>query len=48
MAAKLIEVKDQLNKILHDKSKPWTGIIESAEQKTGVDRLYLSIGTSYR
>ncbi|XP_076259960.1 receptor expression enhancing protein B isoform X1 [Rhynchophorus ferrugineus] len=44
MAQKLQEVRDQLNRSLRDTSKPWASILGSAEQKTGLDRLYIFIG----
>jgi len=44
MGQKLQEIKDQLNLSLRDTSKPWTRILAQAEQKIGVDRLYVFIG----
>lgn len=46
MAQKLQEIKDKLSKSLRDTNKPWTNILTKAEQKTGVDRLYVFIGES--
>ncbi|KAI4467217.1 hva22-like protein [Holotrichia oblita] len=43
MAAKITEIKDILNKSLHDASKPWTFVFDIAEKKSGVGRLYLFI-----
>ncbi|XP_060524022.1 receptor expression-enhancing protein 5 [Cylas formicarius] len=44
MAQKLGEFRDRLSRSLRDTNKPWTGLLAQAEQKTGVDRLYLFIG----
>lgn len=44
MASKIFEVKEQLQKSLHDETKPWTKLFASMERKTGVDRLYVCIG----
>ncbi|XP_044264659.1 receptor expression-enhancing protein 5 [Tribolium madens] len=45
MAGRVAEIKDELNKSLHDKSKPWTSLLTTFEAKTGVDRLYIFIGS---
>jgi len=45
MSGKINEIKTELSKSLHDASKPWTGILANAERKTGVDRLYIFIGS---
>lgn len=44
MAARIQEVKDHLEKALHDKTKPWATALDMAESKTGVDRLYIFVG----
>ncbi|XP_023023436.1 receptor expression enhancing protein B [Leptinotarsa decemlineata] len=44
MAQKFGEIKHQLDVSLHDSSKPWTSILEQAEKKTGLDRLYIFAG----
>lgn len=44
MAARIQEVKDQLNKALNDNTKPWGTMFDSLEKKFGVDRLYIFIG----
>lgn len=44
MAGKIMEIKENLNKFLHEKGKPWTSILGQAEAKTGVDRLYIFVG----
>ncbi|KAG5876199.1 hypothetical protein JTB14_001942 [Gonioctena quinquepunctata] len=37
-------MKQQLDVSLHDSSKPWTSILDKAEKKTGLDRLYICAG----
>lgn len=44
MAAKVVEIKDQINGFLHDKTKPWAKLLDEAEKKSGVDRLYIFVG----
>jgi len=44
MAAKFSEYKENIDKALHDNTKPWTSWFALAEGKTGVKRLYLFIG----
>lgn len=44
MASKLQEYKDNIEQSLNDKSKPWTKYFELAEQKVGVNRLYIFLG----
>ena len=44
MAQKIEEVKNKLNKVLNDQSKPWAGIFNLIEEKTGVQRLYICLG----
>lgn len=44
MAGRVSDMRNQLNKSLHDYSKPWTSLLETMEHKTGVDRLYIFIG----
>lgn len=36
--------KQQLEKDLKDGSKPWTKYLQLAEEKTGVNRLYIFLG----
>ncbi|KAJ8955453.1 hypothetical protein NQ318_003553 [Aromia moschata] len=43
MAKKFSEIKEELDKSLHDPSKPWTVILDQAEKKTGVERLYIFV-----
>ncbi|XP_022907318.1 receptor expression-enhancing protein 5 isoform X2 [Onthophagus taurus] len=43
MAAKIVEIKDSLNKSLRDGSKPWTFLLDMMESKTGVDRMYIFV-----
>lgn len=45
MASRLQEYKDTLDRSLNDKSKPWTKYFEIAEQKSGVNRVYIFVGT---
>ncbi|RZC36300.1 receptor expression-enhancing protein 5 [Asbolus verrucosus] len=45
MAGRVAEIKEELSKSLRDGSKPWTSVLATAEAKTGVDRLYLFIGS---
>lgn len=42
--ARLVAVKESLEKILKDENKPWVKLLANAEKKTGVDRLYIFIG----
>ncbi|CAH1173750.1 unnamed protein product [Phaedon cochleariae] len=44
MAQKFNELRQQLDKSLHDSSKPWTPFLAQAEQKIGLDRVYIFIG----
>ncbi|CAG9830344.1 unnamed protein product [Diabrotica balteata] len=46
MAQKFNEIKQQLDVALRDNSKPWTPILSAAEQKTGLDRVYLALGAA--
>lgn len=46
MAQRLNEAKIQIVASLHDTSKPWTSVLAKAERKTGLDRLYIFIGTN--
>ncbi|XP_015586970.1 receptor expression-enhancing protein 5 [Cephus cinctus] len=39
--ARITAVKESLEKALKDESKPWTGYFSMAEEKTGVNRLYI-------
>lgn len=45
MAAKLQDYRDSLEHALNDKTKPWSKYFDKAEQKTGVNRVYLFAGT---
>lgn len=42
--SKLSAVKEMIEKLLKDESKPWTKYIALAEQKLKVDRLYIFLG----
>jgi len=42
--ARVVAVKEYLEKALKDESKPWTKLFILAEEKTGVDRLYIFVG----
>lgn len=44
--ARIVAVKEYLEKTLKDESKPWTRMFVLAEEKTGVDRLYIFVGKS--
>jgi len=46
MAQKFDEIKHSLNDSLHDDTKPWKNLLDLAEQKTGVPRVYIVIGIS--
>lgn len=48
MAAKITEIKENLDKALRDGSKPWTFALDIVETRTGVDRLYIFIGMLLR
>lgn len=37
-------MKEYLEKTLRDESKPWTKLFVLAEEKTGIDRLYIFVG----
>lgn len=37
-------MKEYLEKTLRDESKPWTKMFVLAEEKTGIDRLYIFVG----
>jgi len=43
--ARIVAVKEQLEKTLRDENKPWTKMFVLAEQKTGIDRLYIFVGS---
>lgn len=43
--AKVMAAKESIEKSLRDETKPWTKLFAMAEAKTGVDRLYLFVGT---
>ncbi|KAF2904046.1 hypothetical protein ILUMI_02143 [Ignelater luminosus] len=45
MASRIMNMKEQLESSLHDTSKPWAKLLQTVEAKTGVDRLYIFIGT---
>jgi receptor expression-enhancing protein 5/6 len=42
--ARVVAVKECLEKALKDESKPWAKLFAAAEEKTGIDRLYLFVG----
>lgn len=42
--ARIVAVKEYLEKALKDDSKPWVKMFIYAEQKIGVDRLYIFVG----
>ncbi|XP_017778383.1 PREDICTED: receptor expression-enhancing protein 5-like [Nicrophorus vespilloides] len=44
MAASIMEVKDQLDKSLHDESKPWGSVMGKVEAATGVNRTVIFLG----
>lgn len=44
MAQKIDEYKAKLNSALNDNSKPWKAVLDFAEEKTNVPRLYLFAG----
>ncbi|XP_059056236.1 receptor expression-enhancing protein 5 isoform X1 [Achroia grisella] len=44
MGSKLQEYRDTIERTLNDKSTPWAKYFELAEQKTGVNRVYLFVG----
>lgn len=44
--ARIVAVKEYLEKALKDESKPWTKMFALAEEKTGIDRLYIFVGES--
>jgi len=46
--ARVVAVKEYLEKALKDESKPWTKMFIFAEEKTGVDRLYIFVGELLR
>jgi len=46
--ARIVAVKEYLEKALKDESKPWVKIFALAEEKTGVDRLYIFVGELLR
>ncbi|KAF7995479.1 hypothetical protein HCN44_006586 [Aphidius gifuensis] len=39
--ARIVAIKDTLEKALKDESKPWTKLFALAETKTGIDRFYV-------
>lgn len=41
---KFDDYKQQLEKDLKDDSKPWTKYLKLAEEKTGLNRLYIFLG----
>lgn len=44
MAQKFDEYKERIHKHLTEKDKPWTPLLDIAEAKTGVPRVYLFLG----
>jgi len=45
--ARIVAVKEYLEKALKDESKPWVKMFALAEEKIGVDRLYIFVGESF-
>ncbi|OXU27232.1 hypothetical protein TSAR_011414 [Trichomalopsis sarcophagae] len=43
--ARIVAIKETLEKALKDESKPWTKYLVFAEQKTGIDRLYVFVAS---
>jgi len=43
--ARLVAVKESLEKVLKDENKPWVKLLASAEKKTGLDRLYIFLAS---
>ncbi|XP_072748047.1 receptor expression-enhancing protein 5 isoform X2 [Anoplolepis gracilipes] len=43
--ARIVAVKEYLEKALKDESKPWVKLFILGEEKTGVDRLYIFVGS---
>lgn len=41
MAERIEAIKVSLNQALNDKEKPWKKVLDLAEEKSGVPRLYL-------
>lgn len=48
MAQKIDEYKTKLNSALNDNTKPWKAVLDFAEEKTNVPRLYLFAGKPMR
>lgn len=44
MTSKLQEYKASIERSLNDKNNPWAKYFEKAEQKTGVNRVYIFLG----
>lgn len=44
MANKLDEYKSKIEKELSDNSKPWTKYFALAQEKTGVNKVYIFLG----
>lgn len=42
--ARVVAVKESIEKALKDETKPWTKLFAMAEAKTGIDRLYIFLG----
>nr|CAH7745008.1 unnamed protein product [Callosobruchus chinensis] len=45
MSEKFSHVKETLERALTDKTKPWTPLLGQLEQNTGVNRLYIFLGS---
>jgi receptor expression-enhancing protein 5/6 len=43
--ARIVAVKEYLEKALKDEKKPWAKMFALAEEKTGIDRLYIFVGS---
>lgn len=44
MLQKFEEYKQQIDQIVSDKNKPWSGIFDQIEAKTGLPRSYIFLG----
>ncbi|XP_049785051.1 receptor expression-enhancing protein 6-like [Schistocerca cancellata] len=44
MGSRILHCKEQVEKMLNDDKQPWTSFFKWAEQKTGVNRLYIFFG----
>ena len=44
MSERFIQMRNNLNKMLHDPEKPWDSFFTMLENKTAIDRMYLATG----